>query len=824
MVIIQIVMLGKTSGQKPLHRPNYGVIMEPVMALNPIKEQWSHMVKIELPVVPDLPTGQPVLSHCKPANSAGMNCAALKQIIDNLVELRNNTAAMITNTASTIKDLIPDTLVPTYMSRTKRSLLPFLGDLASSLIGTATEADVTNLAEHIMVLQNRTEKSGKLFAEHTKRMTSFMISTDDRINNAIHAIKNNHDYIHTVADTVVDEVHHTVELLTRAMKALTGYVKYSNLIQFQLERLETGINEAIQGHLSSNILPPDTCRHILHHITNRLSVNFPDLQLASTNIEHLYRIMDVLLTRHGNTIYMVLKFPLQSLLLSHATVYEIITVPMPIPNNPTTVTQLINVPSYIAVTDNNRFYALLEPKDLTTCFGGKLKLCDNPLPFKSTSEESCALALIHGVTSKIKEMCNFTFTLSPPRPYILKLSTGQVIVSDKSDISMQCNTGGQILSGCQHCIYDVPCSCSIRTKTSYIPPSVMNCKNTMSDSAPLHTVNLAVLQEFFDDSTLSNISAHITYHQPLEVQIPEIKVFQQQFSDIMSSDKEQHLNLKTVIQATRNQQWAYNSLAEPFISNKLLPTNSVINYTAIISYFGLALSLSLTVGIIYLLFRTNKLTATVIALTQCQKSTTATVPPQLIYTLPTMTPDNTFTNTWYIFYQDHFTQLIIAIIGIVVVLVYIGHKFRKNSHATMMSLELTNGPDCVVIPLQPLPFCPEHWQFTSSDSISDITVDGYIKPKVRLNWHDLTVTNTFTGQTLRPPLEVTISHWMAYNIRKIISGPHNMYLFLIHHGYAFHLDHVGNQPSTSSIHRETNEFIETNETITGNACDDAIHD
>lgn len=788
MVVLQLIMIGKASGQKPLYRVNYGVVLEPVTALSPIKEYWTHMIKINILSVPDIPTGNPVLGQCKPVNSQGLYCEVLQEIVDNLVGLRNNTATMIRETASNIRDLVPEAEIPRAMSRTKRSLLPFLGNLANSLIGVATEADVASLAEHISALENKTQQTGHLFSQHSKRMISFMMNTDERINKAIAGIKNNHDYIHMVAETVVQELDHTVELTTRAMKTLSGYVKFASLIQFQLEKLEAGINEIIHGQLSSSILPPAMCHRILYHVSQRSSVHFPDLELASMNIEHIYQITDVLLTRYGDSLYLVLKLPLKSVSMGHATVYEVLAMPMPVPNNPARATQLVNIPSYVAVTDNNKFYASLEAKDLTACSGVKLRVCNNPLPFKSTAAKSCIVALIHGNTPDIKHLCNFTFTLQEPTPYIIKLSTGQVIVSDKNDISMQCHAGSRVLSGCSHCIYDVPCSCSVQTKSAYIPPSVVNCKGIFSESTPLHTVNLAVLQQFFDDSALSNISAHVTYSKPLEVQIPQIRVYQHELSDIMGSDKQQHLNLKNVIQATKNDEWAYKSLAEPILTGRLLPqTSHTFNYTDLLSYAAIAISFLLTAGIVYLLFKMNHLAVTVATLSQLNKSTTATALPPLVYTLPTFPTDNSFTNVWNVFYQDYLYQGIIVVLFIMATIIYIRYKYGKTTHSTIIALEITNGTACAILPIQPLPFCPEHWQFESASLLSDVQIEGCVRPQVHVNWHNLTLRNTFTGQMLKPKAMVKISPWIAYHARKILHGPHNVYTLMIHQNYAFHL-------------------------------------
>ena len=817
------LLLGGVTGQTPLYRSNYGVVLEPVGSINPIKEYWTHMVKVNLPSVAHIPSGKPVLEHCKTANSPGVNCEVLSDIVENLVELRNNTAKMLRETTSKIRSLIPEAVKPQPMSRTRRSLLPFLGDLANSLIGVATEADVANLAEHINVLENRTKLTGQLFAKHSERMISFMDNTDERINKAINSIKNNHDYIQSVADTVVNEVHHTVELLARAMKTLAGYVKMSTFIQFELEQLETGINEIVHGKLSSSILSPEIAHHIMSHISQRLALHYPDLALASPDIEHVYQTTEIVLTRHENTIYMMLKFPLKSVSMGIATLYEIISMPMPVPNNPSKATKLVNLPAYVAVTENRKFYAPLKEKDITACSGTKVKVCSNPLPFKSSSQPSCILSLVSGNMLDIKQYCNFTFVLEKVEPYIVKISTGQIIVSDSNDISMQCYTGSRVLPGCPHCIYDVPCSCSIQTRTIYIPPSVVNCKETVSSSAPLHTVNLAVLQQFFDESALSNITADMTYSAPIDVQIPEIKVYNHELSHLLSFDREQHLNLKDVAQAAKNDEWAYRSLAEPILTGRLLPKRSTsFGPEVIISYIAMALSCVLSAGIIYLFFKMNRLGAIVTTLSTIPKSISATMIPPLVYTLPPTDSTSVLTNVWYVFYQNYLFTTLLLLLVLILTFMVLKRKFDHKPSTTAITLDLVNALDCVSLPVQQLPFCPEHWQFVATSLTVSVTITGYLRPKAHYDWQDVYLQDTLTTQPLDLVTVANISPWSAYRARKILDGKYSIYPVMKHNGYAFFLGLTAETNETNQYPLPTTDGRNVQEIMVPNENDEII--
>ena len=75
--------------------------------------------------------------------------------------------------------------------RSKRALLPFVGDLASNLFGVATEGDVRKLASHINALTKQNNKIVGALNQYGGNFASFLTQTDKRISNAMQGIKTN---------------------------------------------------------------------------------------------------------------------------------------------------------------------------------------------------------------------------------------------------------------------------------------------------------------------------------------------------------------------------------------------------------------------------------------------------------------------------------------------------------------------------------------------------------------------------------------------------------------------------------------------------------
>lgn len=82
-----------------------------------------------------------------------------------------------------------------------------------------------------------------------------------------------------------------------------------------------------------------------------------------------------------------------------------------------------------------------------------------------------------------------------------------------------------MLPGCHFCIIDIPCKCSLSTKTLYFAPRLVNCYIQTEQYSTVHPVNLASLQEFFEDTQVSHIHANSTFPKPVSFSIPQFQMY-----------------------------------------------------------------------------------------------------------------------------------------------------------------------------------------------------------------------------------------------------------------------------------------------------------
>ena len=141
-------------------------------------------------------------------------------------------------------------------SKSKWSLLPFVGYLSHKLFGTVTDKEVRQLAAHIDLLEKHGQRTNKAFQHFSENLSSFIAPSNARHSKLLKGIQLNHGVISSMTTT-----------LTTLSDTLPASVEFTHLVahEFYLAiRLQDGLQDGLQG---------------LHHpINHKLSPNILTLQ------------------------------------------------------------------------------------------------------------------------------------------------------------------------------------------------------------------------------------------------------------------------------------------------------------------------------------------------------------------------------------------------------------------------------------------------------------------------------------------------------------------------------------------------------------------
>ena len=149
-----------------LPRLNYGVVFQREAKLTLSREHWLHTFEIGLPENLNFPA----IGTCHKDKET---CKVISHVLAQLNSIRIETGARLNNTLKLIHKLVPHADI-VRKSRSRRSLLPFIGKFSRTLFGTATVDDVNVLAKHINALNKRNQNLEDALVQHSNHLSSFM--------------------------------------------------------------------------------------------------------------------------------------------------------------------------------------------------------------------------------------------------------------------------------------------------------------------------------------------------------------------------------------------------------------------------------------------------------------------------------------------------------------------------------------------------------------------------------------------------------------------------------------------------------------------------
>jgi len=108
------------------------------------------------------------------------------------------------------------------------------------------------------------------------------------------------------------------------------------------------------------------------------------------------------------------------------------------------------------------------------------------------------------------------------KPSLYIIDKSHVLVTNVTNVTVICPSSALKNVSCsKFCRVTIPCRCSLSSASDYIPARMTEC--IQGEVTLLHGVNLALLQNFFSESQLSNIWANSLLPDPMEIFLPDLK-------------------------------------------------------------------------------------------------------------------------------------------------------------------------------------------------------------------------------------------------------------------------------------------------------------
>ena len=331
----------------------------------------------------------------------------VQSVFDRLQAYRNETLNTIQTVTSNMLSMIK---TPHKQSKSKRSFLPFLGNVAKSLIGVSTTDDLDQVANKVAILHKENIKLSKTFQHELSLMTSFMTTANKRIDNAFESIQVNNELIEQLAENVSSTVANAAAQQEVLLNISLVQFKYFLQLQNEYQQLFSAYTTLLQGKLSPIIVPHKQLIKTIRHIHSTLFIHRPGFRLLHNAPTYIYEHAEFKLHKSNRSILILVKFPLgfhdQPMKL-----FRILHYPVPVTNGSSHATQIANLPTYLAISHLNDSYTVLHNSALNECSFDKSSVnCHFSVPLRPKANPHCVLALYNGNKSEIHNLCKFSIS------------------------------------------------------------------------------------------------------------------------------------------------------------------------------------------------------------------------------------------------------------------------------------------------------------------------------------------------------------------------------------------------------------------------------
>ena len=146
------------------------------------------------------------------------------------------------------------------------------------------------------------------------------------------------------------------------------------------------------------------------------------------------------------------------------------------------------------------------------------------------------------------------------------------------------------VNSCKLCIIHLPCACSLKGTSFFIPPTLENC-NGLATPMINHSLNLTALFHFYQPkANLYNLTAKSFFSKPVIPQIPEVNILTSQFDEVVQREQSTKLSLKQIAKNIKAKRKLYSDKTSKLTSDLGIMTKPKIsNSVTFVSFINLVL-------------------------------------------------------------------------------------------------------------------------------------------------------------------------------------------------------------------------------------------
>ena len=758
-----------------ISRINYGITFEKQAQIYFSAEHWTHTFILPL----ERPASLHPLSQSCNCTSMNNSSRDYNYIILQLDKVHNRTLKSIDSIIDNIFTLIPEHTISA--SRKKRSLLPIIGDVGKTLFGFATTKQIQELRNAMSRILNTQNREIKGFEHEIDILHSFMTTTDNRINNVVKGLKENNIIINQLNNNFQNEYQTLQEKTSIIMSTLTDQLYKSSDLTNTYSKLMNGIFSLLQKKLSTDIIPYNILKDTISNIQDTLRAKRPGFQLLFKDPHFYFRHDHFFFHRQSNKIMVTLKFPIGRL-HKPLTLYKVLNFPVPLNISSNHATSILDLPNYLAITTDHSYYIEMSTDRLSECKNyNKLFYCNVNVALTHSTFTKCVLALFKDDRKAIRNTCDFRFIPHGVTSSLEQLNQTHFLIYNISTLTLQCENASTVVDGCAFCILKLPCNCEVTTEQYYLPQRWDGCHHDSTTISKVHPINLALLQEYFEEKELKNITSETTFDTAINITTPPFKIFNHGISEIIANNKHSHMNLQKMINMSKQNKLMFTSLADSMF-NKASYIQEPFPTQLLFSILGTALATTALTLFIFLFRKYNFLKTVLVINALLPKAEAFSTLPSFHYTLPThetvtLPPYNVSTSD-----IADITNLVLAKMVLSIFIFFGIWYIVKTKSKTILMLDITDGNKCIQLPIQELPNNIVSCHFQGSTILTKLSISSGILSKVTVDWGDLSLRNALLRNIVPLKSVIRTNPIKAYQIKKVVENQFSMFIWVNHNG------------------------------------------
>ena len=294
----------------------------------------------------------------------------------------------------------------------------------------------------------------------------------------------------------------------------------------------------------------------------------------------------------------------------------------------------------------------------------------------------------------------------------------------------------------------------------------------------MYPSNLALLQQFFNDSQLKQVLADTSFHTSINFKVPEF--YKHKMSEILADDTKYSLNLKKMAKRAKKDKVIFANLAECLVEGEVdINDDSWPKKQDIISITALILSSINIVAITWIKYKVRILCAALLLSKEIPRVNGL----NLQYTMSPTTSSPSWTTVLSETLRWEHALFILSVLSLIGTTLLLCKKFKEGPKNTRICIEITIGLQCVIVEVLSLPLCPSYFNIRYPSAITDLKISGVFQPILSINWPNFQVINIMTEHKIIVPYKISISIMTAVRLRKILKESFCANIVILHHNY-----------------------------------------